>query len=87
MKFVVNINSRKCIFTAEQVERLVELLTDSEVYEEVYAGTGKGTCGSNNSYLPVIKPSDPDSWFDVKIMREDFVDTIKLRMKLDEKEN
>jgi hypothetical protein len=83
MKFSVNINSRKCLFTASQLERLIDVLSDGEVYEEIYVGTGKGSTGSNNNYNPVIKPSSPDEWFEAKIMRDDFVETIKLRMKLE----
>lgn len=84
MKFVVTINNRRCIFTAEQLEHLIAVITDCEMYEETYVGLGKGTCGSGNNYVPVIKPAGPDEWFDAKIMRDDYVETIKLRMKLDE---
>ena len=87
MKFVVTISNRKCLFTAEQLEQFIDVLSDCEVYEETYVGPNKGSCGSNNAYVPVIKPSEVDVWFDAKVMRDDFVDTIKLRMKLDQQEN
>ena len=84
MKYVVMVNSHKCLFTAEQLEQFIEVLAASEIYEDTYIGANKGTCGSNNSYVPVIKPNAADEWFTAKIMRDDFVETIKLRMKLDE---
>lgn len=86
MKFVVMVNNRRCLFTAGQLEQFIEVLSYSEMYDEVYVGSGKGTTGSNNNYVPVIKPVAVDEWFDAKIMRDDFVETIKLRMKLDEAE-
>ena len=86
MKFVVTVNSRKCLFTSDQLRQFVEVLSYVEVYDETYVGANKGTCGSNNSYVPVIKPAAVDEWFEAKIMRDDYVDTIKLRMKLDEQE-
>lgn len=86
MKFVVNINSRRCLFTSAQLESLIDVLMDCEVYEESYVGHNKGIQGSNNAYVPVVKPSEVDTWFDAKIMRDDYIDTIKLRMKLDAQE-
>jgi hypothetical protein len=83
MKFVVMINSRKCVFTPELLEQFIEVVAGADLYDEVYVGHGKGTTGSNNNYSPVIKPAAPDDWFEAKIMRDDFVNTIKLRMKLD----
>lgn len=83
MKFVVKINDRKCLLTAEQVEQLVELIAPCEYYNEEYVGPDKGTMGSANSYNPVVKPVNVDEWFDAKVMRDDLIETIKLRMKLD----
>lgn len=87
MKYVVTVNSRKCLLTSDQVERLIDVLAECEVYSEEYVGTNKGTTGSNNSYIPAINPAAVDEWFDAKIMRDDFVETIKLRMKLARGEN
>lgn len=84
MKFVVAINNRRCLFTAGQLEQFIEMISDCELYEEVYVGSGTGTCGSGNCYAPVIKAAAPDEWFNAKIMRDDFVATIKLRMRVDE---
>jgi hypothetical protein len=83
MKFVVMINSRKCVFTPELLEQFIEVVAAAELHDEVYVGNGKGSTGSNNNYEHVIKPAAPDEWFEAKVMRDDFVDTIKLRMKLD----
>jgi hypothetical protein len=83
MKFIVTINSRKCVFTPELLAKFYEVIAEAEVHEEVYVGSGKGSTGSNNNYEHVIKPSTPDEWFEARVMSDDFVDTIKLRMKLD----
>jgi hypothetical protein len=87
MRFVVMINSRKCVFSPELLEQFVEVLAGADLYDEVYVGSGKGSTGSNNNYNPVIKPAVPDDWFEARIMRDDFVDTIKLRMKLEAANN
>lgn len=83
MKFVVKINDRKMLLTAAQVEDLVELIADSEYYHEEYMGPDKGTMGSNNAYEPRVRPCNVDEWFDAKVMRDDMIETIKLRMKLE----
>ena len=83
MKFIVAINSRKCVFTPELLAKFYGVIEEAEVYDEVYVGPGKGSTGSNNNYNPVIKPAAPDEWFEARVMSDDFVDTIKLRMKLD----
>ena len=83
MKFVVKINDRKMLLSAAQVEQLIELIADCEYYHEKYMGPDKGTIGASNSYEPVIERSNVDEWFDAKVMRDDYIDTIKLRMKLE----
>lgn len=83
MKFVVKINDRKCLLPADKVEQLVELLHGLEYYHEEYVGPEKGTTGSSNCYNPVVREINVDEWFDAKVMRDDFIETIKLRMKLE----
>lgn len=83
MKFVVKINDRKMLLTAAQVEDLVELIADCDYYHEKYVGSEKGSIGSSNSYDPEVKPCNVDEWFDAKVMRDDMIETIKLRMKLE----
>lgn len=83
MKLVVKIDDRKCLLDAAQVEALVDVLAGVEFYHEDYVGADKGTMGHNNSYTPVVKPLNVDEWFTAKIMRQDLIDTIKLRMKLE----
>lgn len=83
MKFVVKVNDRKCLLSAMQIEQLCELLHGTEYYNEKYVGTDKGTIGSSMSYVPVIEQNNVDEWFDAKVMRSDYIDTIKLTMKLE----
>lgn len=83
MKFVVKINDRKMLLTAEQVESLADMLCECEYYVEEYVGRGKGSMGTNSEYHPHIKLCNIDDWFDAKVMRGDYIETIKLRMKLD----
>lgn len=86
MKLVVKIDDRKCLLDAPQVEALVNALHGCEYYHEDYVGPDKGTMGHNNSYTPMVRPLNVEEWFTAKIMRQDLIDTIKLRMKLDKKE-
>lgn len=83
MRFVVKVNDRKLLLSAAQVEDLVELIHGCDYYEEKYVGADNGTLGSNKAYSPEIKPCVVDEWFDAKVMRHDYIETIKLAMKLE----
>lgn len=83
MKFVVTVNNRKLLLDAVQVERLVSVIEGCEYYHEEYVGGGRGTMGSNNNYTPRVKPCDIEEWLDIRVMRSDLIDTIKLQMKLE----
>lgn len=83
MKFVVKVNDRRLLLTAQQVEAMVELLVGCEYYDEKYVGKDNGSLGSNNAYIPEVKPCNIDEWFDAKVMRDDYVETVKLAMKLE----
>lgn len=85
MKFVVNVNNRKLLLSATQVEDLANILYDCEQLHEEYVGEGKGDYGGNNRYQRVIKHIPVDDWLDAKVMPSDLIDTIKLKMKLEPK--
>lgn len=85
MKFVVKVNDRKLLLTGEQVDQLAEVIHGCDFYEEKYVGADKGTLGSSKSYVPEIKLCLVDEWLDAKVMRDDYIETIKLTMKLEDK--
>ena len=83
MMFAVKINDRKLLLTAAQVEDLVELIHGCDYYDEKYVGDNKGSIGHSKNYEPRIHPCMVDEWFDAKVMRTDYIETIKLAMKLE----
>ena len=83
MRFVVKVNDRKLLLSAAQVEALADVIAGCDYYDEKYVGADKGTLGSNKAYAPEIKPCMVDEWFDAKVMRHDYIETIKLTMKLE----
>ena len=54
MKFVVKVNERKLLLSAEQVENLIEVIHGCDYYEEKYVGADKGTLGSNKACVWVV---------------------------------
>lgn len=85
MRFIVNIDSRKVLMSATQLESLTNLLTECEQACEDYVGNGKGDTGGNLQYQRSIKYVPVEDWFSTKVIPADLIDTIKLKMKLESK--
>lgn len=85
MKFVMSINSRKVLLTSEQLEQLAALLGNVETMEDKWVGSGKGTTGSGDSYIPVIYPYNPLEHLNLSLVSDEQVEAIKFVQKQQEK--
>lgn len=86
MKFIVNVQGKALLLDANQVERLLDVIDGADIYGERHVGTGNGSQGYNNSYVPSINTTPVHTWFEVKTLPDDVIDTIKLSMKLEQKD-
>lgn len=82
MRHVVSICSRQLLLTTEQFNALLLAVQDAEHLTEIHVGNGKGSQGYSKAYNPGVETKQPHEWLESKAMAEDFVDTIKLTMKL-----
>ena len=87
MKFRLNVNGNQLLLDIHQLESVIEVLTDAEQLTESHVGVNKGSQGYQNAFVPVIKPVVPNDLFHVGAITQDYIDTIKLSMKLTEQTN
>lgn len=83
MKHQVSISGKNIILTQHQLEILLTAVQDAEQISEKHVGNGKGSQGYQNSYVPIIERKQPHEWLSALCVADDFVDAIKLTMKLD----
>jgi hypothetical protein len=83
MKYQISMCGRNVILTEAQLELLITAVQDADQLSEKYVGSGAGSQGSGNNYVPVIERKLLHDWLQVQVMQDDFIDTIKLTMKLD----
>ena len=85
MKFRLTVNGNNILVDARQLEILVDTLTGAEHLTETHVGTNQGSQGYQNSFIPLIKPVVANDLFLVAPINQDYIDTIKLSMKLNDK--
>jgi hypothetical protein len=86
MKYIVNVSGTELVLNEHQLAMLVTAVQDAEQLTEKHVGAGKGSQGYNTAYVPTVDIKQPHTWLTVKIMADDFVETIKLTMKLEKDE-
>lgn len=84
MKFKMTINGHNVLVDAGQLEILTDMLACAEHLTETHVGNYQGSQGYNNAYVPVIKPVVTHELFTVSPVNQDYIDTVKLTMKLDD---
>lgn len=84
MKFKMTVNGHNILVDANQLETIVGTLSVAEHLTETHVGNNQGTQGYQNAYVPAIKPVITHELFTVAPISEDYIDTIKLTMKLDD---
>ena len=84
MKFRLTVNGNNILVDITQLEKIVDILADTELLTESHVGANQGSQGYQNAFVPVIKPVVPNDLFHVVAINQDYIDTIKLSMKLDD---
>ena len=82
MKFRLTVNGNNILVDARQLEIIVDTLTSAEHLTETHVGNNLGSQGYQNSFIPLIKPVVANDLFLVAPINQDYIDTIKLTMKL-----
>ena len=84
MKFKMTINGHHVLIDAGQLEILTDTLSFAEHLTETHVGHNMGSQGYQNAYVPAIKPVVTHELFTVAPVNQDYIDTIKLTMKLND---
>ena len=84
MKFKMTINGHSVLIDARQLEILTDTLSFAEQLTETHVGNNLGSQGYNNAYVPTIKPVVTHELFTVAPVNQDYIDTVKLTMKLND---
>jgi len=85
MKFKMTINGHSVLVDARQLEILTDTLSFAEHLTETHVGANQGSQGYQSAFVPVIKPVVTHEIFTVAPVNQDYIDTIKLSMKLNNK--
>lgn len=85
MKFRLTVNGSNLLLDVHQLEKIVDILADAEHLTESHVGANQGSQGYQNAFVPLIKPVVPNDLFNVVAINQNYIDTIKLSMKLDNK--
>ena len=83
MRYKVSVSGTALLLTQHQLEILMTAVQDAEQLSEKHVGTGKGSQGYNNAYIPTLEVKQPHDWLTVTLVADDFIDATKLAMKLD----
>jgi aerobic-type carbon monoxide dehydrogenase small subunit (CoxS/CutS family) len=84
VKFRITVNGNLLLLDIGQLESLVDVLAGAEHLTESHVGSNLGSQGYQNSFVPLIKPVVANDIFNVVAINQDYIDTIKLSMKLNE---
>lgn len=87
MKYLLDLgNEKKLLLTAHQLEVLVTAVDGADMLINKHVGDKKGTHGYNNCYIHDVQTRRAHEWLDVKPVADDYLDTIKLAVKLHDKD-
>ena len=84
MKFRLTVNGNNLLLDIHQLEKIVDILADTEHLTESHVGNNQGSQGYQNAFIPVIRPVVPNDLFNVVAINQDYIDTIKLTMKVND---
>lgn len=83
MRYQINISNKHLVLTETQLELLLTAVQDADQMDQKHVGAKKGSQGYDNAYIPTIEHKQTHEWLQVNVMSDDFVEAIKLAMKLD----
>lgn len=82
MRYKVSVSGAKLLLTQHQLEILMTAVQDAEQLGEKHVGNDKGSQGYNNAYVPMLEVKQPHDWLSASIVAEDYVDAVRLSMKV-----
>lgn len=82
MRYKISVSGAALLLTQHQLEILMTAVQDAEQLSEKHVGNHKGSQGYNNAYVPTLEVKQPHDWLGATIVADDFVDTIRMAMKL-----
>jgi hypothetical protein len=82
MRYLVNVSGKNLALTPHQLEILMTAVADAEQMDQKHVGKNLGSQGYDNAYMPTIESKQPHEWLQVNVAADDFIDAIKLTMKL-----
>jgi hypothetical protein len=82
MKFQINISGKNIILTQHQLEILLTAVQDAEQLGEKHVGNGQGSQGYQKAYVPIVEVKHSHDWLNTLIVSDDYLDAIKLTMKV-----
>jgi aerobic-type carbon monoxide dehydrogenase small subunit (CoxS/CutS family) len=85
LKFRLTVNGSQLLLDIHQLESVIDILATTEQLTESHVGANQGSQGYQSAFVPVIKPVVTHEIFTVAPVNQDYIDTIKLSMKLDNK--
>jgi len=84
VKFKLTVNGSSILVDALQLEIITDTLSDAEHLTESHVGANQGSQGYQNAFVPLIKPVVTHELFTVAPISQDYIDTIKLTMKVND---
>jgi hypothetical protein len=80
MKYLLDISGQKVLLSHVQLEIITEALAGADLLTQEYLrNVGPG---GTSSYVPNVKTLLMHEWFRVNVVEDDYIDTVKLTMKL-----
>jgi hypothetical protein len=81
----LRVGAKNFLLTPDKLAMVVDTLRGCEVIDEKHVGTDKGTQGYSNSYVPLVyTPKSLPDTLSCQPIDQDYIDTIKLTMKLND---
>jgi aerobic-type carbon monoxide dehydrogenase small subunit (CoxS/CutS family) len=84
LKFKLTINGHHVLLDVGQLQVLTDTLSFAEHLTETHVGNNLGSQGYQNAFVPIIKPVTTHEIFVVSPVNQDYIDTIKLSMKIND---
>jgi len=78
MKYMLDISGQKVLLSHTQLEIITETIAGAELLTSKY----QRGAPSGNNYAPHVETLLLHEWFKPAIVEDDFIDTVKLSMKL-----
>lgn len=86
MRYLINISGKNLVLTEPQLALLMTAVQDADLMDQKHVGKNLGSQGYDNAYIPTIEHKQTHEWLQVNVMPDDYIDAIKLTMKLDKDE-